>query len=86
MSNSRWNQSENLDALSLFAELKKYCVKLSAKDKREVPFAVAIGWKVSGLMMRIWNSEYFYSNGLHGLRNGGKNLWLFYVDTFPILK
>lgn len=85
MKNPKWTQSENLEALKLFAQLKKSGVKPSAKDQRVLNLAVAIGREVSALMMRLGNYEYFYSNGLHGLKNGGKNLRLFYEATFPTL-
>lgn len=81
MSNTKWTQEENLAALKLFAKFKKACMKPTVSHPEVRQFASDIHRTCIAVMMRLGNYEYYYSNGLHGLKNGGTNLRHFYDRT-----
>ncbi len=85
MKTNLWSKAANLAALKLFKELKNSGVKPSVSNPRIQQLAATIGRTPKAVVMRLGNYEYYYSNGLHGLKNGGSNLRYFYDITFPNL-
>lgn len=74
----KWNDQELLEALMVYRKIKKNGERLDAANPRLNQLAQKIGRTIGSVVMRMQNFRYLDTDGKSGLKNGGKNLRIFW--------
>ena len=74
----KWNDQELLEALMVYRKIKKNGERLDAANPILNQLAQKIGRTIGSVVMRMQNFRYLDTDSKSGLKNGGKNLRIFW--------